>query len=296
MPADIAVVIGAQNARGTITDCLNSVLGQTNGVNAEILVADGSTDGTDQIVQKDFPNVLLIRAGRENLIPHLWGIGMERAQAPLVALTTGHCIPSRSWLENIIKQASQNKEYAGIGGPIAPSDALPPRDWAVYFSRYSAFMPPTIEGPVKDIPGDNAAYRKDALDRCWLERENGFWETIFHHALHLQGEMIYMTPQVEVRLGRTDSATDYFVTRFKHGVHYGSTRPNNTGLVRLVRIFAAPILMPYLVLRIGRRVARRRPDWLGRYVTALPWLLFFMTGWSLGEIWGYLNPVRNGDG
>jgi len=293
MPADIAVVIGAQNARGTISECLNSVVHQTSGANVEILVADASTDGTDEIIRKDFPNVVLIRAGNEKLIPHLWGIGMERAQAPLVALTTAHCIPSPNWLENILKQASANKQYAGFGGPINPTEELPPSDWAVYFSRYSAFMPPAKEGPVKDIPGDNAAYRKDALDRCWSDREKGFWETIFHHALYEQGESVFMTPKVEVKLGQTESAVDYFGTRFKHGVHYGSTRPNNNGLIRVARIFAAPILMPYLVLRIGRRVAQRRPDWVGRYIASLPWLLFFMTGWSLGEVWGYLNPVRN---
>jgi hypothetical protein len=163
----------------------------------------------------------------------------------------------------------------------------------VYFSRYSAFMPPAKEGSVADIPGDNAAYKKDALDRCWTDRENGFWETIYHQALRKAGEKIYMSPAVEVTLGHTDSASEYFGVRFRHGIHYGSTRPGNTGLMRFVRICAAPILTPYLVGRIGRRIAQKRPDWLGHYFSALPWLLFFMTGWSLGEVNGYLRPQHN---
>jgi hypothetical protein len=65
--------------------------------------------------------------------------------------------------------------------------------------------------------------------------------------------------------------------------------------MRIARIFAAPVLMPYLVLRIGRRVVNHRPDWLGHYLTAVPWLMFFMIGWSLGEISGYLNPQENAD-
>jgi hypothetical protein len=51
--------------------------------------------------------------------------------------------------------------------------------------------------------------------------------------------------------------------------------------------------MPYLVLRIGRRVAQQRPDLLGQYLAALPWLMFFMSGWSLGELSGYLSAKHH---
>ncbi|MGH9548739.1 MAG: hypothetical protein ACRD3W_05155 [Terriglobales bacterium] len=142
---------------------------------------------------------------------------------------------------------------------------------------------------VNDVPGDNAAYRKDALDRCWQNRDNGFWETLFHHELRNNGEQLYMIPDVQVRLGHTDNAWDYFNVRYQHGFHYGSTRPGTRGVTRILRVLAAPALLPYLVLRIGRRVAQRRPDWLLQYAIALPWLLFFTLGWSLGETAGYLK-------
>jgi hypothetical protein len=99
-----------------------------------------------------------------------------------------------------------------------------------------------------------------------------------------------MCPAVSVKMGHTDSARDYFRIRFQHGRHYGSTRPDTGALSRILRVIAAPILMPYLVLRIGKRVAQQRPDFLPRYVAALPWLIYFMSGWSLGEIDGYLRP------
>lgn len=294
MPADIAVIVGAQNARSTICDCLDSVLEQVSGLRAEVLVADSSSDGTDVIVASKFPAVKLIKTASDKLVPHLWAIGMEQASAPIVAITTAHCIPTHNWIEAILEQSSNNREFAGIGGPISPPLGQPGKDWAVYFSRYSAFMPPSKAGRVADIPGDNAAYRKEALDRCWTDRQNGFWETIFHSSLHQAGEKLYMSPTIEVVLGHTDSGWDYFRTRFRHGVHYGSTRANNHGLIKLARILAAPILMPYLVLRIGKRVTSKRPDFFPYYLSALPWLLFFMIGWSLGEVKGYLIADDHG--
>ncbi len=291
--ADIAVVVGAQNAKSTISDCLDSVLKQVSGMKAEVLVADSSSDGTGSIVQKKYPGVKLITTKAGKLVPHLWGIGMELASAPIVAITTAHCIPADNWIRTIIEQSANKTDFAGLGGPIVPPNGESAKDWAIYFSRYSAFMPPAKAGQVADIPGDNAAYRKDALDKCWTDRENGFWETIFHNSLAKAGEKLYMSPDIEVSLGRTDSARDYFQTRFLHGVHYGSTRPNNKGPIKLMRICAAPILMPYLVLRIGKRVSQIRPDFMMHYMRAFPWLLYFMTGWALGEIQGYLNPQQH---
>lgn len=290
MSADISVVIGAQNARSTIGACLDSLLSQTKSLNAEILVADASNDGTREIVRANYPKVVLIDSEQPSLVPHLWGVGMQRAAAPIIALTTAHCIPKDDWISKIIDNSAAHANFAGIGGPIAPPEDAPAKDWAVYFSRYSAFMPPAKSGPVADIPGDNAVYRKDALDSCWKDRDKGFWETIFHHEVRNQGGQLMMSPDILVALGHTDSALDYFRVRFRHGIHYGSTRPNNRGFIRIIRILAAPILMPYLVLRIGRRVIDHRPDWLARYMFAVPWLTFFMLGWSLGEIVGYLTP------
>jgi glycosyltransferase involved in cell wall biosynthesis len=292
MPAEISVVVGAQNAKSTISQCLNSVLSQLQGLEAELFVADSSSDGTNSIVSSTFPDIALIHLEGEKLVPHLWGAGIELTTAPIVAITTAHCIPAADWIQSILKQARNQTDCAGVGGAIDPPSNGTAVDWAVYLSRYSAFMPPAADGVVADIPGDNAAYRKEALDRCWTDRTNGFWETLFHHAVRQSGGKLYMSPAVAVRLGTTDSAMDYFHARYKHGEHYGSSRPNNAGPIKLMRIGAAPILMPYLVLRIGARVARTRPDWLIHYIFALPWLIFFMTGWSLGEIQGYRHSGK----
>jgi glycosyltransferase involved in cell wall biosynthesis len=285
---DISVVIGAQNACNTITLCLQSLLRQAHQHLVEIIVVDGSTDGTADLVTAQFPQVVLIHSPNQWLVPQLWGAGIQRAKAPIVAITTAHCIPAENWITNILNTANTQLQFAGYGGGILPPSNGAPKDWAVYFSRYSAFMPPIVEGTTAEIAGDNAAYRKAALDKYWKQPEHGFWETLFHHELRQHGGNLYLSSTIEVELGNNNHSWYFFQARFRHGYHYGSTRPETSRVGRLIRIVAAPALMPFLVLRIGLRVAKQRPDWMLIYILALPWLATFLSAWALGEVRGYL--------
>jgi glycosyltransferase involved in cell wall biosynthesis len=284
----LSIVIGAQNAYSTIIPCLQSLLEQVGDQAIEILVVDGSTDDTAEIVASQFTSVNLIRNQTQLLVPHLWGIGIQQAKAPIVAITTAHCIPSKRWISSILEITNRKQTSAGWGGAILPPNQLSPRDWAVYFTRYSAFMPAIAEGSTTEIAGDNAVYCKLALDKYWKNSANGFWETLFHHELRQNGESLYLSPNIEVKLGSKNHSWYFCQSRFRHGYHYGSTRPKTSELNKLMRIISAPILMPFLVLRIGLRIAKKHPDWIFIYVLALPWLVTFLSAWSLGEFNGYI--------
>ena len=54
----ISVIIPAYNAADTIGACLESVV---NGADEVIVVDDGSTDGTADVVRKAFPEVVVLQ-------------------------------------------------------------------------------------------------------------------------------------------------------------------------------------------------------------------------------------------
>lgn len=290
---DISVIIGAQNAQHTIVECIRQALGTSAGPRAEVIVADGSTDRTADLVSQHFPGVVLIRGRSDQLVPHLWGLGIQQASAPLVAIINAQCIPADDWLVSIARLAAEHADIAGIGGPIEAPEHGSAIDWAVYFTRYSAYMPPVAVGPAAEIPGDNAVYRKAMLDRYWVDRDQGFWETLFHRQLHLAGERLYMSPDMRVRLGRAGEARQFAHARFRHGRHYGATRPASSLPMRIARVLAAPVLMPLLQARIGQRVMRQRRDLMRPYLLALPWSTAFLSAWSCGEVSGYLAGARS---
>lgn len=84
MPA-ISVIIPAYNRKDVIRRALDSVLGQSLPADEVIVVDDGSTDGTSDIVAQHYPSVILIRQANQGL-PAARNVGIARATGDLIAL------------------------------------------------------------------------------------------------------------------------------------------------------------------------------------------------------------------
>lgn len=285
----LAIVVGSQNARATIRECLNALIAQTTD-DAQIVVVDNSTDGSADLVREHFPNVRLIRANVNLLTPVLWQIGIDATESAWVALTIAGCIPAPDWIVSLRRRMDE-PALVGIGGVLDSPENGRAVDWAMYFARYSAFLPPnnTELRMVNDVAGDNAAYRRDAILACADTWRGGFWETLVHDCLRANGGQLALDPAVRVRFGAGYSFGAMARLRFRHGRHYGSTRVGN----RTIRIITAPIIPVVLLRRIWRRVRVGRPDWMSHLSRAMPALLTLIGAWSLGEASGYLLPQRS---
>ncbi|MCZ6766807.1 MAG: glycosyltransferase, partial [bacterium] len=185
MGQTLSVVIGAYNARSSIAECLESVERQRNGRVIEVIVVDNSTDGTADIAATNFDHVQVIRSPESNFIPELWEVGINRSTGDIIVITTAHCIPAGDWIDSILK--AHEKPFAGIGGAIENDGTSGLTDWAIYFCRYSRYMLPFGEREVDDIPGDNASYKRAAMEGCKEERRNGFWEPTVHAQFAREG-------------------------------------------------------------------------------------------------------------
>lgn len=284
----ISVVVGAKNVSATIRACLDSLSAQVEEERAEIIVVDGSGDGTAESVTAHYPQIKLIRCGPDALVPQLWKGGLEAARAPIVAFTIGQCIPAADWLSRIGKALVG--PAAAVGGPLYGPEGNGARDWGLYFSRYSRFLPPGPAGPIDDIAGDNAAYKSDALERCRQEWVHGFWENLVNARLVADGMTLLWEPGMGVTFGKAEKLGDIVRVRFRHGRHYASTRIGNTLIKRVLRMAAAPLLVPVLLARIYGRVKQERPGWLGHFWRSLPVILIILAAWSTGEMSGYAIP------
>lgn len=292
--SDLAVVVGSQDAGSTAHACLEAMSGQVSRHGGRIVVVDGSSDDTADRLEERFPGVEVVRADPRLLMPELWKLGLDRVDLEgtrLVALANAQCVPAAGWIEALIDAAAERPAAAGVGGPIAgPEAAASALSWALYFARYCSYMPPVEAGPVSEIPGDNALYRTAALVAAWSDRAAGFWEVLVHRRLRETGAELVMAPSAAVSLGPAVGPWRLAAARFRHGRHYGATRPVGSGLPRLLRAATAPLLPALLVARIGRRVRGRRPDLMRHYLRSLPWLALLIIAWSLGEAAGYLRP------
>jgi hypothetical protein len=111
---------------------------------------------------------------------------------------------------------------AGGGLELAPDTGVV--DWAVFLLRYSAFLAPLRAGRTDEIPGDNAAYRREALKRHQVSARTGFWEVEFHRKLRAEGGHLVGVPGATVAFGPSLSVGSFFLQRFRHGKQFGDYR------------------------------------------------------------------------
>jgi hypothetical protein len=282
----VSVIVASHQADSiTLRACLDSLIAQAD-ASTEIIVVDSAKKS----LTADYPHVIVIPADPLMLTPVFWQLGINAADTDtvIVALTIDHCIPSPNWIESIRAAFQEYPDLAGVGGALDAPHTGKATDWAIYFARYSAFLPPVENQIVDDIAGDNAAYRLSSIRRCgggWLD---GFWETIVHDCLQSNGETLRLDPAMTVQFAGGALLRDMAKLRFEHGKHYGSTRDGN----RLIRILTSPAIPFVLLNRIFGRVRSKRRDWIGKFVTALPALMVLIGAWSLGELAGYLSQRK----
>lgn len=287
---ELSVVIGSHNARASVAVCLDALQKQGAGRRAEIIVVDNSTDGTASIVAAQFPDVLLLSAAPEQWVPELWEIGIRASRAPIVALTTAHCVPDDEWMAEIMA-AHRESDAVGIGGTIENDASASLIDWAVYFCRYAKYMKPFAPYHIHDIPADNASYKRWALDRCTDVRMSGFWEPDVHAKLIAEGHRLLMTPGICVRHMRSSTFPEFMRQRFWHGRQFGSSNGMRLSSgARLAHIVAAPLIPLLMLSRIVRQVLRKR-RYRAQLMWSAPMALLFLTSWAAGECWGYLSPT-----
>ncbi|MBA2524655.1 MAG: glycosyltransferase, partial [Pyrinomonadaceae bacterium] len=280
----LSVVVGSQNARHSVGRCLGALVSQCNGEEVEIIVVDNSTDGTAKIVSEDFPAIKVVRPGEDKLMPELWEIGINQTEGDVVALTTAHFVPDQNWIAEILK--AHQSTYAGIGGAIENDESAGLISWAVYFCRYSPYMLPFREVTVDDFAGDNASYKRAALDRFRDARRKGFWELFIHNEMRKEGLELLLTPKIVVYHQKSFSLPSFMSQRFWHGRQFGGERASSISpLKRLIYILLSPLIPAVFLLRITRRVFDKRKH-IRKYLLSLPILTLFLLGWAAGELTG----------
>ena len=160
--------------------------------------------------------------------------------------------------------------------------------WANLFLDYGPWVGATREGVAEDVPGHNAAYKREALlafgDRLPFELRA---DHLMHAKLRAQGKKMYLEPQAKVDHTNVSHPWWTVVERFQSARNFAGLRRNGWGLGRrLVYICGSPLIPFVRLRRIAGDVRRSgREDMLPRL---LPALFFCLTVSAAGEFAGYL--------
>jgi GT2 family glycosyltransferase len=182
-----SVIVCCRNGRDRIGACLCSLM-QLRGEPPEILVVDdGSTDGTGDMVARDFPGVRLLRTEAAGLSAAR-NAGAAAATRPLLAFTDDDCEADPDWLVELAAGLADG--WDAVGGPnLAP----PPADLAaavITAAPGAASHVMLDDHEAEHVPGCNLALRREAyfeiggfdrrfrtagddVDFCWRLRDAG---------------------------------------------------------------------------------------------------------------------------
>ena len=277
----VTVVIGSNAPSERLAACLEALEPQRDGV--EVLVQEGQA--SPPALRERFPWAQFATAPGK-LVPEHWRDGIDRATGEIVALTIAQMVPAPDWIAAIRRL---HADHDAVGGAIDAGDGLRLSDWAEYFCRYARDMPPFSARASDDLPGDNAAYVRARLERVRETYRDGFWEPVVHRRLASEGAVLWQSPELLVRQGRSAGFAAFFRQRLEHGRHHGHERGADAGTAgNLARALAAPLVPLVLTLRVASLVFGKRRH-RARFVASLPLVVAFNLAWGLAEGLGHAD-------
>jgi glycosyltransferase involved in cell wall biosynthesis len=154
-----SIVIPAYNASRTIKKCVEACLAQDYPHLEIIVVDDGSTDETEDILS-DYP---ICYVKQENAGPaSARNRGWRAAAGEVICFTDSDCVPALDWVSMLLKEYAA-ADIAGVGGTydIANSDSL------LASCIHEEIVQRHLKMPkyVNYLGSFNASYRRDVLKR-----------------------------------------------------------------------------------------------------------------------------------
>ena len=287
----LSVVIAARDAAEQIVPCLAALEAQAR-TDVEVLVADASRDGTAEVVERAFPWARLVRGDVGSGLAELRAAGLARARGRIVAFTDVYCRVSPDWVARLLGQPWAT--CAAVGGVVVPERRTRPAEWAAFLCEYAPHLPPAPAGGTTLLPGNNVAFRRDALERAGLVGGRQFWKVFALWRLASLGERFRADPGLVVHHYRPTPAPEFAHQRYLHGRCFGANRvrqerpARRRWVRRLARAASCPavplLLTARLVAAVHGNRRYRRALW-----RSLPYAVLFNVAWGWGELDGYLR-------
>ena len=215
----VAVVIPAKNEESTIEACVRSLKQQTYGELQIIVVDDGSTDRTLEVLER-FSDITVLRSDGRGP-SRARNLGLGSAAADIIAFTDADCICEPRWVEELVATL-QCGPYAGAGGDQhSPPGESPFGRRVQQFLKAVGFVGGYVrttdhEVPTRHNPTCNVAYQSEVL-----ERVGGFDEALW--------------PGEDVDLDRRITAQGYELAYTPRAVVYHFRPRDMAGFCRMMK-------------------------------------------------------------
>lgn len=211
---DLSVIIVNFNTCELLTNCLNSIFSQKE-VRFEVWVVDNaSQDGSAQMVEKDFPQVKLIK-NKENLgFAKGNNLALKQARGKYLFLLNPDTIVKEGSLSKLVDFLKKNLQAGVVGAKILNPDGSLQPSVGKFYDLASVFLmlfggeragflrsSPQKTKEIDWVSGAALALRKEVLEKAGVLDENFFMymeEVEWCYRARLVGFKIFFYPEVEI--------------------------------------------------------------------------------------------------
>jgi len=263
----VSIVVCTYNGAGRIKHLLDSLKNQTCKNLEIIIVDDGSTDGTSDIVNK-YP-FKLVRHDINKGLADSRNTGIKNSKGEIIVFTDDDCVADKNWIKEIVSYYQKNPDTNAVGGRVEPYSTDTFLEKYAYYSKHPIYIHPTghasksrtksylknIFGPkqkaLKDgqklsgLMGLNSSYKKDIILKAGMHepglRRGVDWDLntklrrIGLNAVYCDKAIIYH----KHRIG--------FKAFVKHMFAYGKAYPKICRLHPEVRFLPRPLPLIFIL-------------------------------------------------
>jgi glycosyltransferase involved in cell wall biosynthesis len=282
----VSVVVPSYQAAEHIRYALEALLAQVTDVAYEIIVVDSSTDGTNRIVEEEFPQVRLLHFPDRCQVGTARNIGIDAAKGDVILFVDADTMASPTWLDQMYRAIGE-LGADGVGGSMSngtPGNMIGSVSFYLEFFRFLEH-----DGkprPSRFLIGGNSGFRRKVLQGMeYLDQSTGE-DMVLSSRLAQQGKNLLFVPRASVKHLNRTGFQDVFSYQYKLGqsafLYRSFDAPEK--LRPLLAVPPLAFLMPFAVMIwIGGTLLHRRRigDFL-RFAALLPICLVANFAWASG--------------
>lgn len=148
-PPRVSVIIPHWNGRQHLHDCLTSLRQQTFADHEVILVDNGSTDGSQEYVRSEFPEVILVELGENRGFTGACNAGYAASRGEFVCLLNNDTETDPQWTEVLVDTFERHPRAGIVAGKM------------LLFNQRDHFHTAGDYYRVNGIPGNRGVWQAD---------------------------------------------------------------------------------------------------------------------------------------
>jgi N-acetylglucosaminyl-diphospho-decaprenol L-rhamnosyltransferase len=220
---DLSIAIVSWNTRDLLRQCLGSLPAATGRLAYEAIVVDnGSTDGSPEMVRQEFPEVRLVENGENLGFVHATNQAIARSRGRYILLLNSDAVALPHSLERMVEFMERQPDAGAAGPKLLNPDGSFQASYAHFPTWVSEGIsaaglnrqlygpshpsPPPQAGetrqPVDWVPGTCLLVRRQVIEQIGALDET-FWmyseDTDLCYRIHQAGWRVYYLPDVEVQ-------------------------------------------------------------------------------------------------